>query len=187
MNHPRDIREFYELLDAIERRLDEAGESHWADRLRDAVLGGATSGEILERVGVVLGHLSATAVPVSSGVASDLLVADEFIAGRLHAPVRPRHSRRFDVVKELRRFWFAFEKPKQGPLPPGTGWGVGVTAIDRDDAIALMRERVFRSGVLPTIRLAIEDVDVSTLDEGHVLPNMGDVLRRGIWFPLGYE
>jgi len=29
-------------------------------------------------------------------------------------------------------------------------------------------------------------VDVSTLDHGHVLPNMEVVLLRGVWFPKGY-
>jgi hypothetical protein len=29
----------------------------------------------------------------------------------------------------------------------------------------------------------VEDVDVSQLDAGHVLPNMGDPTLRGVWFP----
>jgi hypothetical protein len=29
----------------------------------------------------------------------------------------------------------------------------------------------------------VEDVDVRDLDAGHVLENMGDVTRRGVWFP----
>ena len=41
-------------------------------------------------------------------------------------------------------------------------------------------------GELPTIAVLIEDVDVSTLDAGHVLPNMSPPVRRGVWFPLGY-
>lgn len=33
----------------------------------------------------------------------------------------------------------------------------------------------------------IEDVDVSTLDPEHVLPNTGVPAARGIWFPLGHS
>jgi len=29
--------------------------------------------------------------------------------------------------------------------------------------------------------------DASELDQGHVVPNMGNWLRRGVWYPLGYE
>lgn len=47
MSAPRDIWEFYRLLGSIEDRLDAAGNGQWATRLRDAVQGGSTSGEIL--------------------------------------------------------------------------------------------------------------------------------------------
>jgi len=45
---------------------------------------------------------------------------------------------------------------------------------------------VFDGGELPRIRLLIEDVDVSKLDAGHVLPNIDPPVWRGIWFPRGY-
>ena len=69
----------------------------------------------------------------------------------------------------------------------GTLIGCGVTAWNYDDALNLVRERVFEGKVLPPIKTCVEDVDVSTLDEGHVLPNMRPPSVRGIWFPLGYE
>ncbi|MCW2926654.1 MAG: hypothetical protein JWM86_622, partial [Thermoleophilia bacterium] len=31
-----------------------------------------------------------------------------------------------------------------------------------------------------------EDVDVRDLDQGHVIPNMGVVVWRGVWYPSGY-
>jgi hypothetical protein len=86
----------------------------------------------------------------------------------------------------LRRFWFEFEFLSRAPLPLGTWKGCGVTAWDRNDAEQLLCEIVFAGSPLPKIRRLIEDVDVSTLDPGHVLPNMGNVFPRGIWFPLGY-
>ena len=86
----------------------------------------------------------------------------------------------------LRRFWIEFATSARPTLPMGTRRGIGVTAFSRDDALALVRTVVFGDNDLPPLDSIIEDVDVSTLDPGHVLPNMGTVLRRGIWFPLGH-
>jgi len=47
----------------------------------------------------------------------------------------------------------------------------------------LVRERLFRNGPMPRTETVIEDVDVSTLDQGHILPNMSPPNVRGIWFP----
>jgi hypothetical protein len=79
VNRPKDLWEFYELLRLIERRLDEIGESEWANRLRGAVNGGATSGEILDRVAMELRHLDAAGLPASSGIGIELLIAGQFI------------------------------------------------------------------------------------------------------------
>lgn len=84
----------------------------------------------------------------------------------------------------LRRYWFVFEKFS---MPTPLNLGCGVTAHDYDDALTLLQERVFLEGNFPAIVEQIEDVDVSTLDKNHILPNIGMVTRRGIWFPLGYE
>jgi hypothetical protein len=60
----------------------------------------------------------------------------------------------------------------------------GVTAYSLEDALALVRQELWRTDEpLPSIREVIEDVDVSTLDPGHVLPNMGPPIWRGVWFP----
>lgn len=39
---------------------------------------------------------------------------------------------------------------------------------------------------MPEVIECIEDVNVNDLDQSHVLPNMGNIVERGIWFPLGY-
>jgi hypothetical protein len=78
-----------------------------------------------------------------------------------------------------RRFWFEFD----GDVPPPLRRGCGVTAFDYEDALALLRSHVFDGGEIPPIRNIIHDVDVSTLDQGHVLPNMGIVVDRDIWWP----
>lgn len=83
----------------------------------------------------------------------------------------------------LRRYWFEFSP--RPDLPIGTRIGCGVTGYDKQDALALLRERVFR-GVEPPVERVVEDVDVSTLDRGHVIPNMSPPSLRGVWFPLGY-
>jgi len=87
----------------------------------------------------------------------------------------------------LRRFWLEFDVSINDDHPIGVLVGCGVTAYDYEDAVRLIRERVFNGGELPTIRKAIEDVDLSALDADHVLVNMGIPSNRGVWFPLGYE
>jgi len=88
---------------------------------------------------------------------------------------------------KLRRFWFTFNLCFGDPHPPGTLIGCGVTAFDQEDAIEILNQQVFVSSPCPAIKALIADVDVSTLDPGHVTPNMGDPTRRGVWFPLGYS
>ncbi|WP_459554946.1 hypothetical protein [Lacunimicrobium album] len=67
----------------------------------------------------------------------------------------------------------------------GTLLGCGVTAASKDAAAEMMRRVVFRGEPLPLIESFIEDVDLRELDANHVLPNMGDWTKVGIWYPLG--
>ena len=76
---PKDIWEFYDLLDAIEARLVEAGESSWAERIRTSVRGGSTSGEILTDIAVDLSDVLAAGVPSRIGIQSSVQVATAFI------------------------------------------------------------------------------------------------------------
>ena len=73
----------------------------------------------------------------------------------------------------LRRFWF----------PTATGFGFGVTARTRNEAEAMARQAAgqLRRAFEPL--KVVEDVDVRTLDQGHVVPNMGAVNFPGVWFP----
>jgi hypothetical protein len=86
------------------------------------------------------------------------------------------------VERHLPRYWIELDFPDGYP-PHATRRGIGVTALDRDDALRLVAERVFPDGEVPQVSEIREDVDVSTLDPGHVIPPN----RRGIWFPLGYD
>lgn len=86
----------------------------------------------------------------------------------------------------LKRYWFEFSDCDNVVLPTGISKGCGVTAYDYDDAINILKEFVFKRTSIPTIKKFIENVIIEKLDEDHVLPNMGIVNSRGIWFPLGY-
>jgi hypothetical protein len=86
-------------------------------------------------------------------------------------------------MKLLNKFWFTFsDLPEYSPL----NLGCGVTAFDSNDAIKLLEERVFSSSGNLKIKSTVNDVNIETLDPGHIIPNMGIVAIRGIWFPLGY-
>lgn len=86
-----------------------------------------------------------------------------------------------DLRSYLHRFWFRFE-PSADARFIGRQLGCGVTAVDRRDAEDLLRTQVFGGELPPTIEV-VEDIDVRDLDQGHVIPNMGDPSVRGVWFP----
>lgn len=80
----------------------------------------------------------------------------------------------------LHRYWITFVRPH------GPRLGVGVTGYSRDDALAILRQKMFEGTVLPEVEKWEDDVDVRSLDQGHVIPNMMPPNQRGIWFPMGY-
>jgi hypothetical protein len=47
-----------------------------------------------------------------------------------------------------------------------------VTAIDYDDALALIDKKIFYKIKRPNIKKVIENIDIRQLDHGHVMPNM---------------
>ena len=87
----------------------------------------------------------------------------------------------------MHRYWITFDLPDDHKRRLGVDRGVGVTAIDLTDALAIVQKKILRGAEIPHIDRIIEDVDVSTLDAGHVIPNMAPPLARGIWFPLTYS
>ena len=70
----------------------------------------------------------------------------------------------------LHRYWFNV---------PGL-LGFGVTAFSVDDAFFLLEAEGY---LIDRSTDIIVDVDVSTLDSKHVLPNAGPSSFRGVWFP----
>jgi hypothetical protein len=71
----------------------------------------------------------------------------------------------------LTRYWFATE----------VRLGIGVTAYSLDDARSLIENEPLVADW--KILNVTEDVDIGTLDQGHVIPNMGPPNVRGIWYP----
>lgn len=47
----------------------------------------------------------------------------------------------------------------------------------------MMRKRIFPLFDSREVANIVEDIDVSSLDSGHVLPNIGNPAALGIWFP----
>lgn len=74
--------------------------------------------------------------------------------------------------KYLVRYWF---KTK-------LGYGIGVTAYSRADAEFLIESANLL--IDQDVIEVIENIDIRTLDQGHVIPNMGPPNLRGIWFPM---
>jgi hypothetical protein len=76
-------------------------------------------------------------------------------------------------METLRHYWF--------PCDPGLG--IGVTAFSLTEARQLAENAlVYLPGAVITD--VVEDVDVETLDEHLVLPNLGPPAVHGIWYPM---
>lgn len=90
-------------------------------------------------------------------------------------------------MSTYKRYWFEFEIDSAFEFPAGIGIGCGVTAVDMNDAIKIMDEKVFSDIKRPPFKKTVEDIDLRDLDQGHVIPNMKPPIYRGIWFPLGYD
>jgi hypothetical protein len=81
----------------------------------------------------------------------------------------------------LRRFWL---KLKVSSKPTILNLGCGITAYDQEDALKIFREMVVPIYGDREVVEIIENIDVSTLDETVIRPNMGIPSNRGVWFPL---
>lgn len=70
-------------------------------------------------------------------------------------------------------------------------WNAGVTAASVEEAKELLLKNFIKINYSePLQRLqepreveVIEDIDVQLLDKEHVLPNIGPVIFKGVWFP----
>lgn len=84
--------------------------------------------------------------------------------------------------RNLHRYWIRIE-----PGQARTGEAqFGITAYSETDALEILGYLVFTTADLPQIAEVVADVDVQSLDQGHVIPNMHPPNWRGIWYPKGY-
>ena len=75
----------------------------------------------------------------------------------------------------LKTYWF--ESPAF-PVP-----GFGVTAFSREDAFQLLRDSGYPVSLHdPAVRVT-EGIRVADLDQHHIVPNIGPIVFRGVWFP----
>ncbi|HET6648209.1 MAG TPA: hypothetical protein VFH01_12855 [Pyrinomonadaceae bacterium] len=63
----------------------------------------------------------------------------------------------------------------------GVPFGIGVTAYSVADAFALIRECNWPMD-LSAVKVT-ENVKFDDLDQQHVVPNMGPMTFRGVWYP----
>lgn len=87
----------------------------------------------------------------------------------------------------LVRYWIEFSLEgfnEKVVTRAGVRRGCGVTAYTEEDAIHILKTEMFSSTGVPKIKLIKANIDVNTLEEKHVRPNMGVVSNRGIWFPF---
>lgn len=73
----------------------------------------------------------------------------------------------------LRRYWFKTREDL----------GIGVTAYSVDDARNLIDNEACSLPWDYEVLEVVEDVDVRDLDQDHVVPNVGPVNFRGVWYP----
>ncbi len=64
--------EFYQYIDTLIARLNEAGEPAWASALRDAKANGSTGSEVLGNILLALKKLRASTVPRKLGLQSEI-------------------------------------------------------------------------------------------------------------------
>ena len=76
----------------------------------------------------------------------------------------------------MKPYWITTDKPMS--------LGYGITARSPEDAETLLRMVLPPEHAISGMTIVI---DVQSLDQGHVVPNMGNLLKRGIWYPLGHD
>src|SRR5262245_58100511 len=85
------------------------------------------------------------------------------------------------------RYWIEFVPPDpyvdddEDSLPLARAYGV--TAASLDDALALIRQLIFRQQPLPPVQRVIEDIDPALLAMWHMGPMSMVPNQRGIWYP----
>ena len=85
----------------------------------------------------------------------------------------------FYMNKLLTAYWIEF-----GPLLASQ---FGVTAYSFNDAISILKQKVFRKEEIPPVKTFTENIKFRDLDQNHVVPNIGAISERGIWYPINFN
>ena len=81
----------------------------------------------------------------------------------------------------LQPYWIK----SRGRLPgPVAAFGAGITERSVQDAAALFR---LAFGEDHEVQSIMPIMNMREIEQNHVALNMGNALRRGIWFPLGFD
>jgi len=83
----------------------------------------------------------------------------------------------------MKLYWIKLDIEFGNPGSTGLLMGIGVTAIDENDAIGLIKKNFFNNSSIPHVSeiKIVESLD--DLDKYHILPNIGNPFLRGVWFP----
>jgi hypothetical protein len=87
------------------------------------------------------------------------------------------------VDRNLHRYWIRLKAGEAGAREAE----FGVTAYTETDALEILRYLAFSPAGVPELVEIVADVDVRSLDQGYVIPNMNPPNWRGIWYPKGYD
>jgi len=63
---------------------------------------------------------------------------------------------------QLTRFWLTFNVTVRDPHPPGVLLGCGVTPFDKEDAVRILKDKVFASHALPEIEAIVANIEIAT-------------------------
>jgi hypothetical protein len=84
----------------------------------------------------------------------------------------------------LDKFWFSF--PQDANMP----FGIGVTAYSEADAYELMQERGVSDWFANAKEIVVQkNIRIQDLSQSNIVPNIGPMQLRGVWYPcmnIGY-
>ena len=93
-----------------------------------------------------------------------------------------------DISDSVKVYWINIVEAAKQQLPIAC-FGYGVTAHDEADAINLLQGHFRDQKLELDAKTAVASIgvinDLSEIEQNHVRPNMGNHMRRGVWFPLG--
>lgn len=93
-------------------------------------------------------------------------------------PQASRNIQSMEADENLETYWVSF------PRDPNLPFGIGVTAYSEDDAFALIKQQGFDEWYAEALEVHVKSgVTVEDLDDKNVVPNIGPMHFRGVWYP----